>query len=118
MSVEVPCTQCGNAAVELTPPQLSAAVRLIAGKMAKMLGAGGGELDPDAPIIGMTAEQFAAAFGVRCIACVDAASENGGGMSCSSKGPAEGETPICEHIPPTPLPAGDIIDATYDAPTH
>lgn len=89
MSVEVPCTQCGNAAVELTPPTLTAAVRLIASKMAKMLGAGG-ELDPDAPIIGMSVAQFAQAFGIRCIACVDAAAP----------------------------PASEVIDAVYDAPTH
>jgi hypothetical protein len=108
VSVEVPCTRCGNAAVELTPPTLTAAVRLVAGKVARMFGAGG-ELDPEAPIIGMTAEQFAQAFGVKCIACVDsvtASSVNGEKPDSSSAS----SPPDCD--------SATIVDATYDAATH
>jgi hypothetical protein len=55
----------------MAPPQLTAPIRIMATKVARMMGAPG-DLDPDAPIVGMTAAQFSAAFGVRCVVCVDA----------------------------------------------
>lgn len=60
-------------AAEITPPELSAATRLLAGKAVKMFGGAGDELSTDAALFGLEPAQLAQLLCVRCLDCVDGA---------------------------------------------
>jgi len=71
-SIELPCTACKNAAVEISMDVaglVGGPLRYLLGKLASNSGL---TLDFDSPTLGRTPAELSQVLGVRCLVCVDA----------------------------------------------